>query len=398
MKELAKLTGGEETNHYPAPNAGLQPPSTEVRGYLPEFEEVVDLHDYLDILFRRKWIILAFLVCVFVSTLIVTLAMKPVYKAEGRLEFNIQAPKVTKFQDVVESQFTQVQQIREFMQTQVSLLKSVSLAQRVIQKLKLDHVLLSSSKIEEEEDTPKEGTIRKWSKTFVEWLEVGNKSEEEVADLTRLDSLRVEKKTEKAFFKKLDILPERDTTIVKIAFNFTDPALTRNVVNTLIQEFISWRMDTKIDSANTAKQQLEKQIQLARVQLERSETKLNEFAQKAGIVSLEPNLNLIYKQLEETNKALAEVRTRRMGKEAAYRQAEEGDTASLPQAVDSKLIQDLRKSYIDLLGLYEEQSTTFGENYPKLQSLKAKMQDTQKKISRKNPTLRAPSSMSISPV
>ena len=131
---MSALMDGENRDQYPMPVSGAQPPSAEVRDYLPEFEEAVDLRDYLDIIFRRKWLILTFMVCVFITTLIVTFSMKPVYKADGRLEFALQDAKVTKFEDVMASQL----QTREFMQTQVQLLKSPSLAQRVIDKLQLE--------------------------------------------------------------------------------------------------------------------------------------------------------------------------------------------------------------------------------------------------------------------
>jgi capsular exopolysaccharide synthesis family protein len=379
MKNSSGSVAGRDENLYPVASPGAQPPSTEVRYHLPEFEEVIDLHDYLDVVIRRRWIILAVLTCVFITSLIVTLKMRPIYRAEGRIEFNYHSPKVTKFQDVVESQ--PQFQAKEIIQTQVQLLKSRSLAQRVIQKLQLDQAFAGRHSDEEGGETSKEGAAKRWYEAPIEWLKGGSKTEEETADAKRLDSIRTDQNVQNAFLGRLQVTPQRDTSIIIINFSFTDAALTQNVVNSLIQEFIGWRMDTKIDSASTAKQQLEKQIQLDRIQLEKSEATLNDFAQKARIVSLEPNLNLVYRQLEETNRALAEARTRRMAQEAIYRQTEVGDIASLPQVVESKLIQELRRNYIDLLGQYEEQSATFGENYPKLKSLKAKMQDTQRKIS-----------------
>mgnify|MGYP000875691211 FL=1 len=365
---MSALMDGENRDQYPMPVSGAQPPSAEVRDYLPEFEEAVDLRDYLDIIFRRKWLILTFMVCVFITTLIVTFSMKPVYKADGRLEFALQDAKVTKFEDVMASQL----QTREFMQTQVQLLKSPSLAQRVIDKLQLEKHLLDDGA-----DGGKEGLFHSWKRMIKKSL-LGRPADGQLDE--EFDAMLREKDTEEAFSERLDIQPQRDTTIIGISFNFTDPALVRDVVNTLIQEFIGWRMDSKIDSASTAKQQLEKQVQIARIQVEKSEAALNDFAHKAGIVSLEPRLNAVYRQLEETNSALAEARTRRISKEAAYQEVQDGDVSSLPKVVDSELIHDLRKSLVELLAEYEELSATFKEDYPKVKTLSAKMQDVEKKI------------------
>lgn len=375
MNSLPDLTGEQSLRNYPVPSSASQAPSAQVRGYLPEFEESVDLRDYLDVIFRRKWIIMAFMVCVLVTALLVTLSIKPVYRAEGGIEFSINAPKVTKFEDVQASQ----PETREFMQTQVELLKSNSLAQRVIRKLDLDKRLIASQG-EGKNQSGNGGLLHHLKLVAKEWLQGAGKGRKKAEDPERMELMK-ERQTEAAFSKKLEIQPQRNTTLVNIAFSHTDPAITRDVVNTLIQEFISWRMDSKIEAASTAKKQLDKQVQLARVQLEKSEENLNEFARKAGIVSLDPSYNAVYKQLEETNKALAEARTKRIEKEAAYEETLEGSFDSLPQVVDSKLIQELRKSYIDLLGQYKEMSATFKDDFPKQASLKARMKDVQTKIS-----------------
>ncbi len=371
-KALQDLAGNGSSGQLPIPGSGTQVLPPQVSGSMQESEFSVDLRDCFEVAYRRRWIILTFLVGVFITTLIVNLTIKPVYRAEGRVEFNIQAPKVTKFEDVVASQL----QTREFMQTQVELLKSASLANRVIQKLHLESLLLGDSKGKDEAQKNGPGLLHRLAKTLKGWLQSGG---EEANDPARRDMI-ASREAEAVFAKKLEVQPQRDTTIVKIAFSSTNPTLTRNVVNTLIQEFISWRMDSKIESASTAKQQLEKQIQLARAQLEKSESNLNDFARKVGVVSLDPSMNTVYKQLEQTNKVLAEARTKRIEKEAAWRQVEEGDIASLPQIVESKLIQDLRKTYIDLQGEYRESDTTFKDDYPKQRNLNARRQQVAKEI------------------
>ena len=48
-----------------------------------------------------------------------------------------------------------------------------------------------------------------------------------------------------------------------------------------------------------------KQIDRAKISLEKTEEQLNRFAKQAGIVSLDAKLNSIYRQLEELNSSLA---------------------------------------------------------------------------------------------
>jgi len=139
-------------------------------------------------------------------------------------------------------------------------------------------------------------------------------------------------------------------------------------------------MDKRIDAASSAKQQLEKQLEVARIQLEKAEINLNTFASKAGIVSLTPNLNITYKELEAVNAALATAIGERLGKQALYKQAQLGDLSTITMVQQSPLIQQLRAQYVAAMAEYEQFAATFKDEYPKLKMLKAKMVDIEKQI------------------
>lgn len=346
-------------------------PSTDVREALPDFDESADLRDYLDVLLRRKWLLINVLVAIFVTTLVVSLKMTPIFKAEGRMEFNVQAANVTKFEDVVASQL----QTREYIQTQVKLLGSTSLATRVIDTLNLQEHAEFNPEIAAQADQSAVSTWLRGLKKRVKGLfgAATDLSDEEKKLALAQDMLE-------QFQKNLQVLPERDTTIVSLAFTAADPALARDIVNTLLRQFIDWQMDKKLDAATSAKQQLEKQIEVARVDLEKAELALNQFARKAGIVSLDSKLNLIYRQLEEINSSLAQAESERIAKESLFRQAQQEGTDSLPQVVQSELIRDLRTEYVKLLGELQELREIFMDDYPKVKSLQAKLDDVGSKI------------------
>ena len=348
-------------------------PSTELQDAVPDFDESVDLRDYIEVVLRRKWLILTFLVAIFVTTLFVSLKMTPIFKAEGRLEFNTRAANVTKFEDVVANQM----QTREFVQTQVKLLGSTSLATRVIEALSLDQHPDFNPAIAAD---PDKLSIGAWLSGFGKAIKSLFSSDTDTDLSDEQKKLVLDQAILGKYQKSLEVQPERDTTIVSLAFSAADPALARDVVNTLLRQFIDWQMDKKLDSANSAKQQLEKQIEVARVDLEKSEVALNKFARKAGIVSLDSKMNLIYRQLEEINNALAVAESERISKEALFQQSRQEGPDSLPQVVQNELIRKLREEYIKLLGELEELRETFKDGYPRVKSLQAKLTESQNKI------------------
>jgi len=358
----------------PAPMPDVQRlPSTEFREPIPDYDDEVDLRDYLEIILRRKWLVGTVVLVVFITTLIVSLALPPIFKGEARLEISPRGMKVTKFEDLaaVANQL----QVREFMTTQVKLLQSRSLAERVIDKLNLlNHPVFNPKAADK---APEEDSVfRQWRHTIKEWFSFGKPSPENEA----LEQIQTEEGILKTFLANLQVKPERDTTIVNVAFSSTDPEVARDVTNALVQEFVSWQMDKKMQAAGAAKQQLEKQLEVARIRVEKAEEELNRFAQKAGIVSLDSRLNLVYRQLEEVNTALSVAESERVAAESLFQQAESTGAESLPAVMDNKVIQELRQQLAQATGQYEELKAIFMDEYPKVKVLKAKMEEIQRKI------------------
>ena len=344
--------------------------SPEFPESIHQAEDEIDLRDCLEVLVRRKWLIGGVLCAVFVTTFIVTLAMTPIYKATGKLEFNLQPPKVTKFEDMLVPQT----QTREFMNTQARLLTSDSLAWRVIETLDLVHNPHFNTDITAlGEDSGGIGSdLRRVLASMT-----GQGDEEGDAQVRAAE---VQQRLLKVFMENLEIKAERDTTILNLAFSSPDPALARDVVNTFIGSFIAWQLDKKVGAAGMANEQLRKQLEVARIRLEKSEAELNAFAQKAGIVSLDSRMNLVYKQLEEINSALALAHAQRLNREALDAQAREVGVSSLPMVIDNLLIQELRQQYVQLVSQYEEKLVIFKPDYPEVRRLKARLDDVAAKI------------------
>jgi uncharacterized protein involved in exopolysaccharide biosynthesis len=97
-------------------------PSTELRGAIPGWEDGEEIHlrDYLDVIIRRKWLIICILALSFITTLIFTLASTKIYKATATIEVTQGTSQVTKFEEVVAAEV----KAREFYETQVAILRN----------------------------------------------------------------------------------------------------------------------------------------------------------------------------------------------------------------------------------------------------------------------------------
>jgi len=333
------------------------------RFYEFQEDEEVQLRDYLDVIMRRKWLIATFLAMAFLSTLVFTLASTKIYEASALIEVNQESPQVTKFEEVLASKV----QAREFYETQVELISSRAMIDRVIDKLDLTHHPVINDALFGGGRYRIGRRIKEIFKEFMPGMERGGN------DSTVTENLAKRQKIVKYLSKNLSADPSRKSMLIDVTFRSPDRQLSRSVVNTIVADFINWKMEQKLEASDIARDFLMLQIDRAKVNLEKAEEQLNRFAKQAGIVSLDARLNSIYRQLEELNSAIAAAEADMIAKKAAYQQAFKDGHANLPRVLESDLIAKLKEKYVELSSLYEDLKTTFHDDYPKAKNLKARL-------------------------
>lgn len=365
--EIIELTEIPGSNMGRVRNENL--PSTDFRHAVPEWDtEEVHLRDYLDVIFRRKWLIISFLALTFITTLILTLASPKIYKASTSIEVMPQNQKITKFEEVVATE-TRGQ---EFYQTQVDLLQNNALTRRVVEKLELaNHPVI----IEVLYGDGKPGVISRIKesvKNLLSALISNNEDEKKNSSLISEEALK-----HQALIKfvegNLEVSPKRNSMLIGVSFTSPDRQLSQSVANAVVEEFVHWNMEKKLEASQLAREFLMKQIDRAKISLEKAEEDLNRFAKQAGIVSLDAKLNSVYRQLEELNSALAMAEADLIGKESVYKQAALDGPSGLPQVMENQVISGLKAEYARLRSEYEDLTVTFHDDYPTVKALKMKM-------------------------
>ena len=343
-------------------------PSVEVREVVPEFHDEIDLRDLLDVLIRRKWAVVTVLLFIFFSVALVTFSMTPQFKARSSLKVSAQSANLTKF-DSLESGALKTM---EFQQTQVKLLQSEQLAIRVIDLLELteNKVFNPQAGVKPGESNSK-GVFASL-KNFVR----ADESKDTLSLLSEDAQQQILYDTILNSFKgRFKVSPVRNSELIELTFETSDPVLSAEITNSAMEEFINMHMDGNIKASQDASRFLDKQILAAQMKLEKSEIALQKFARKIGIVSLNPKLNMVLRQMEELNDALAKAGAERIRMEARYEQTQGENAKDFTRVLDSQLIQNLKNQHAILKAEYEDLSTTFKPGYPKMVQLKARMDD-----------------------
>ena len=368
------MTESQDFDYPIRHDGGSNLPSVDYREVIPDHnKEEIHLKDYLEVLLRRKWLIISILFFTFVSTLIFSLAAEKQYEATGTLEVNQGAQKITKFEDVV----TDKLRFEEFVATQASLLKSDTLADLVIKKINLaEHPVI----IERKEAGQSSGLLNGVKSFIKKIIRKKDDNAQDVAAAEALSKAMEEKSLLKFFKERLVVTPQRDAMIINISFASPDRWLSKEAVNTLMDEFINWKMDQQIDASDKAREFLMRQIDQAKISLESAEEKQNKFAKQAGIVSMDAKLNSVYRQLEDINTALGVAEADFAKKETIFQQAVKDGPSSLPQVLNSTLINQLKSEYAGLRSEFEKLTEIFRDDYPDVKAIRSRMNSIEKQI------------------
>ena len=365
--------GNEYQLATPGQGANANPrnlPSTDVRELLPPLEEEIHLRDYLDVLVRRKWTVISILLVIFFGAAIFTLASTPLFLAKSVIKVTAQESKTTKF----ESLQSDIIKMKEFQQTQINLLQSEQVAGRVIKTLALGENPIFNQKVAAggDEETDIMGQVKELIAMAKDFIRFKDDSNEQELSL-KAQALILQDQLLRKFKGSLQVSPVRNSELINLSFESSDAKLSAAIVNTAMQEFINMHMDSRLEASRIASRFLDRQIKNAQIKLEASEKQLSEYSRRIGIVSLDPKLNMVMKQLEELNSALATARAVRISKEAIYQQAISDNKNNISQILTDELIQDLKQKYTLLDSEYQDLIVTFKAEYPKMKQLKARM-------------------------
>ncbi len=349
-----------------------------LRAY-PVEEDDISILRYLDVVLRRKKIIIAFFAIVVVTALIGTFLSDPLYKATAKLEISLDNQRIVNFDQVVEIEG----KTQEFYETQYLLLKSKSLAKEVVNELNLsEHPEFSGSnkgpgpisQITNGVKNSISGVINGIKGLVVKSPEGDKPIDPKLSQLRRQDGLSSN------FVSRITVEPIGKSRLVNISFEAHDRQLAADAVNGLADGFIDWLLDRKVDATKKGRDFLKKQLTQSQVNLESSEEELNKFAKKNDIVSLDENMNLIYHTFSTLNDALADAQKVRLEKESLYNHVKTGNIESLPLIINDAYIQGLKAEHAKIKSEHSRMSATFKPEYPTLKELGAKVASLEAKI------------------
>lgn len=323
----------------------------------------LDLVRLFRIVLKHRYVIGGILCACIVLGLIITLTATPLYVADVTIETSGETVPV--LQDQSTQQPTATQDKVE-LATYVELIASRSLAERVVNDLKLadDPTFIDSSN--------RSLIARAKSLIFGGSDPAGEQRSLEARQKAAITKV----------LKNTSARTVRTSRLLTVSYIDSDPRRAQRIANALASGFIKANLDRRFDATTYARLFLEDQLQQVKLKLEDSERKVVAYADREKLVNLDDQKTLLSGKLEDLNTALGKATIDRFNAEQLWLQAKDAtDYSSIPTLdAAQSIINQLRATRSDLVADYQSKQLTFKPGFPMMVALKARIDDVDQQI------------------
>ncbi|AMO24140.1 hypothetical protein GCM10027034_16890 [Ramlibacter solisilvae] len=215
-----------------------------------------------------------------------------------------------------------------FMATQIDIVKSDRVAERVLQLLPADQAPMKGLR-EQAQKKEKNGTSP-------------------------------DRGISQALQERLEVKPARESNVINITWTGRTPAEAARVANAFAQAYLDTTVDLKTDPQRKYTVWFDDQVKEARDRLQKAQQRLADYQQKAGIVSTDERADYETTRLNDLSQQLVALQNR-------------GRTAPAGASDASPLVNNLRQDAARLEAKLAQNSATMGSRHPEMQRLQAEL-------------------------
>jgi polysaccharide biosynthesis transport protein len=298
--------------------------------------DTIHLREYLRILRKHAWLIAACFLLITGAAAIGTYVQRPVYSAATRALIEREVPRVVAIQEVTPAGG----ETAEFFQTQIQIIRSRPVIQRVIDTLGM---------------------------------------------LERRPDLAASKDPVESFLGAVAVEPVRNTRLVEIRVEDTDPKLAAEIANAIANGYVRQTLELKLTAAREALTWLTAQVSDLKAKVNDSELNLQRYREQAGLTSAEEKQNLAAKKLGEFNSGYIDAKAKRLEMETRLNELKKGAQSpealeASPLVINNPLVQRLKGQLVELEVQRSKLLKTYREKHPEVLKIQSQIDEITQKI------------------
>ncbi len=338
---------------FPEKDTRLDPGSRSPERLYPTVEDdssIRGIVEHYRILCRRKGALILITVLGGLTALLLILPQTPTYQASTSLEIQGINANFLGMKDVDPTSAGDYS-AESYIRTQIQILRSKSLLDRVIATLRLAETPAT------DEQT---GRVASWRRAL------GLPANRQLPTHLRLRDLAQ---------ANLRVRASLQDRVIEVLYDSPDPNLAALFVNTLAEEFTQQNLESRWQTSQHTSAWLTRQLDDLKITLEKSEDELQRYASATGLIFTAERESLAEEKLRQLQQALSEAQASRVEKQSQYEIGTSSLPESLPDVFDHA---PLREYQVKLAALREELaelSTLFKPTYYRVQRVQARIDE-----------------------
>jgi succinoglycan biosynthesis transport protein ExoP len=290
----------------------------------PDEERGIDIFAILRTVRKRWMLIAAITLAVALAVTFYTIGQTKIYEANATMLFDPNPPRPLGRQvETVVDMGSNYWNNKEYYETQYELMRSLRLAQAVVEDLGLQNDL-----------------------AFLQNAPPGGKT-------VQPEQLPTVEQAAQILVGRVTVVPVKNSRLAKLSYQDADPVRAQRIATAMAETFVAMNLSDAQQSTGTAVDWLNSQLDKLKEGLDSSEIALHEYKLDKKILStdIDAQSNILREEMQQLSSALTATRIKR--EELAARHGELGkvkadDPSELPatELLQSAVLQRLRESYI----------------------------------------------------
>ncbi|MFN4177338.1 GumC family protein [Phenylobacterium sp.] len=357
--------------HTPSPDRTSPSPGSSTGAWTNALLGELDLRRLYMAFRRRLRLAAASALAVFVAVAVISMQATPKYTATANVMLDVRQERVTNAQEVLSG----LPADSSVVDTEVEILRSRQLAQRVVEALNLDR---------DPEFNPR---LRKPTGLAAVKGAIRGVFERGVPADARETPVELQKQRDRvvdAVLSRLSTSRVGLTYVINIGFESETPAKAAQIANKYAELYLLEQMEAKFEATQQASRWLNERLEKLRAQVIADEAAVQQYRIANNLLSAS-GATLTEQEISNYNQTLAQARAQVAEDEArlatARRQLAAGSTGEdVGEALTSPVIQGLRAQRVQVSGRVAEMSGRYGERHPEMLKARRELQDIDAQI------------------
>ncbi|MBI5560523.1 MAG: polysaccharide biosynthesis tyrosine autokinase [Deltaproteobacteria bacterium] len=342
----------------------------------------IHLLDYWRVLVKRRKVFFAVMALIVGVTVVYSFVATPIYSSAAQILFELEKNPTMTFAEG-EGGYVQMKESKEYFNTQTEIIKSRAFADRVVRKLELGKNAYFLGKKEGLNNVPLYGTIKWLGERFSSHFRGASKGKDPFLNVPLEEE--VDPALTDIVLDNMGVEIARDTNIMRVVYYDGDPRAAAVMANGIAASYIEHNLDIRVRPFKDAVDWLSAKIVELKGRVETSERVLQRYKEKENIVSFEAKENIITQELSEIISEVVQADAKRQDSEARYKQIKgvidkPELLTTVPDIMNSLVIQGLRKDELDLKKEISMLSGKYGEKHPQMIKAKTELEMVEKNI------------------